>query len=82
MNYCSNETKSDKVRRLVAAGEYRKALLIAKDFRLGISKEDHEKLSLGYEVIVHPRFYEQLGYDLPKLADIAKETIIKLYGVW
>nr|DAJ88929.1 MAG TPA: hypothetical protein [Caudoviricetes sp.] len=31
------EKKSDAVRRLVAAGEYQKALGIAKDFRLVVS---------------------------------------------
>ena len=32
------ERKSDTVRRLVAAGDFKAALRIAKDFRLGISK--------------------------------------------
>ena len=33
------ERKSDKVSRLVAARDYKGALRIAKDFRLGITKE-------------------------------------------
>lgn len=48
------ERKSDTVRRLVAAGDFKAALRIAKDFRLGISKEDHDDMRRGYECLVHP----------------------------
>ena len=41
------EKKSDAVRRLVAAGEYQRALGIAKDFRLGISKEERDAMRLA-----------------------------------
>lgn len=41
------ERKSDTVRRLVAAGDFKAALRIAKDFRLGISKEDSDDMREG-----------------------------------
>ena len=43
------ERKSDAVRRLVAEGNYKAALRIAKDFRLGIAKADSDDMRRGYE---------------------------------
>lgn len=74
------EQKSAIVRRLVAAGEYKKALSIAKDFRLGITKEQSEDMRRGYEAIVHPRFYRSIGLDTAALARKGVEVVIKLYG--
>ena len=61
------ERKSDKVRRLVADGDFKGALRIAKDFRLGITKEQSSTMTRAYECMVHGRFYKQLGYDLDEL---------------
>lgn len=58
------EKKSDIVRKLVSCGDYKKALKIAKDFKLGISEEDANKMRLAYECMVHERFYRQLGKDI------------------
>ena len=74
------ERPSDKVRRFVAAGQYKDALKIAKDFRLGISKSDSECMKRGYECIVHPRFYESLGFDLNTEINKAIDTICRLYS--
>ena len=75
------ERKSDKVRRLVAAGQYRDALRIAKDFRLGISKTDADDMRRGYECMAtSPRFYQSLGMDTAKIAQKGVETVIRLYG--
>ena len=46
------EKKSDVVRRLVRERDYRSALRIAKEFRLGISKEDRDAMRLAYECMV------------------------------
>ena len=53
------ERKSEAVRRLVAAGDFKAALRIAKDFRLGISKEDSDNMRRGYECLVYPAFINQ-----------------------
>lgn len=45
------ERKSDKVRRLVADGDFKGALRIAKDFRLGITKEQSSTMTRAYECI-------------------------------
>ena len=53
--------KSDTVRELILSGNYKKALYVVRGFRLGITKEDSNKLKLAYECMVHPEFYAQLG---------------------
>ena len=75
------ERKSDKVRRLVAEGNYRAALRIAKDFRLGITKEQSDIMKRGYECMTHASFYKSIGADIPKIIEKAQETVIQLYGI-
>lgn len=72
--------KSDLVRQLVAQNKFKEALRIAKGFRLGISKEDSETMSRGYECIVHPMFYQQLGYDTEETVRLGVQVLQKLYG--
>ena len=74
------ERKSDLVRRLVSERRYKEALRIAKEFRLGIKKDDSDDMRRGYECMVHSRFYKQLGIDTDKIAQKGVETIIRLYG--
>lgn len=74
------ERKSDTVRRLVSEGDYKNALRIAKGFRLGISKEDSDAMRRGYECIVHPDFYRQIGVDTHKAVEKAVEIVRKLYA--
>lgn len=74
------ERKSDTVRRLVSEHKYKEALRIAKDFRLGICNADSEDMKRGYECIVHPDFYKQLGMDTDRIAQKGVETILRLYG--
>ena len=73
-------TKSDTVRGLVVSGEYKKALSIAKGFRLGIAKEDLNKMRLAYECLVHTEFYEQLGTDTATAITEGIKLLQKLYG--
>lgn len=75
------ERKSDMVRRLVAEGDYKAALRIAKDFHLGISKEDSDAMRRGYECIVWPDFYRSIGKDVAVETRKGIETVIRLYGV-
>lgn len=73
------ERKSDMVRRLVAAGEYKKALSIAKDFRLGISKEQRSLMARAYECMVHPAFYTSIGIDLSQAIQEGISVVTELY---
>lgn len=75
------ERKSDNVRRLVAEGRYKEALKIAKDFHLGISREDSDTMKRGYECMVWPDFYRQIGKDPSEISIKAIETVQRLYGI-
>lgn len=72
--------KSDKVRTLVSSQNYREALCIAKDFRLGITREQSDKMARAYECMVHERFYRSLGVDIPKSIEAGVEVLVNLYG--
>lgn len=72
--------KSDEVRRLVAEKQYRKALRIAKDFRLGITEEQSLRMKKAYECMVHERFYLSLGEDIETRIAEGIETIVSIYG--
>lgn len=75
------EQKSDAVRRLVSAGDYKAALRIAKDFRLGISKEQSDDMRRGFECMTNPRFYRSIGIDADSAAQKGVETVKRLYGI-
>mgnify|MGYP001087264531 CR=1 FL=1 len=64
------EKKSDVVRRLVRERDYRSALRIAKEFRLGISKEDRDAMRLAYECMVSPKAGIECGVSV----------LVRLYG--
>lgn len=72
--------KSDMVRSLVAAGDYKAALRIAKGFRLGITKQQSDDMTRGFEAMTSPRFYQSLGMDPTALVQKGVETLVDLYG--
>jgi hypothetical protein len=74
------EKKTETVRRLVTAGEYKKALSIAKGFRLGISPADSEKMKLAYECMLYPSFYSQLGKNTETEIITGIQVLKSLYG--
>jgi hypothetical protein len=74
------EKKTDTVRRLTADGDFKGALRIAKDFRLGITKQESSAMKLAYECMVHGNFYKQLGYDLNEKVAEGLEVLKALYG--
>lgn len=74
------ETKSDRVRSLLKNGELKAALKIAKDFQLGITKEQSDILKRGYESMVHPQFYRSIGMDVSENVRKGLETLQLLYG--
>ena len=72
--------KSDLVRSLVEQREYRKALNIAKDFKLGITPEQSSMMRRAYECMVHERFYLSIGTDIQKAVREGIEVLEGLYG--
>ena len=73
------ETKNAKVRRLVAAGEYKQALQICKDWDYA-DPTHRDQLRLGYECLMYPHFYKQLGKDTNKEYQSAVAILIDVYG--
>lgn len=72
--------KSDIVKELVAAGDYKKALSIAKGFKIGFTKKEQDIMIRAHECIVHPGFYSQLGFDECKLIEDGINLIRRVYG--
>lgn len=72
--------KSDMVRELVAVGDYKKALSIAKGFKIGFTKEEQSIMTRAHECMVHPGFYSQLGINEVDAIDAGIEIIERVYG--
>lgn len=72
--------KSKIVREAVARGDYKLALLHAKDFRIGISSKQRKKMALAYECMVHPKFYQSIGRDIEQAKAEGIREVVKLYG--
>ncbi|MCM1246670.1 MAG: hypothetical protein NC293_13610 [Roseburia sp.] len=67
--------KSELVKEAVRKEEWKKALRIAKDFHIGITQEQRDKMTRAYECIVHPDFYRQIGVDIPEAIEQGKEVV-------
>ena len=72
--------KSDIVKELVAAGDYKKALSIAKGFKIGFTKKEQDIMIRAHECMVHPGFYSQLGFDEAKSIEEGIELVRRVYG--
>ena len=72
--------QSDIVREAGKAGEWKKALRSAKDFRINVTKAQREAMSRAYECMIHPEFYKQIGTDIPGAIAKGKEIVSCLYG--
>lgn len=71
--------KSDIVREAVRKQDWKKALQIAKDFRIGVTQEQRSMMARAYECIVHPDFYQQIGIDILEAIEQGK-AIVKEYA--
>ena len=72
--------KSDMVRELVAEGNFKKALSIAKGFKIGFTKEEQSILTRAHECLAHPGWYKQLGIDEDKAVEAGIEILRRAYG--
>lgn len=75
------EQKTNQVRRMVATGDYKGALKIAKGFLLGITKDDSDAMRRGYEAMWNPAFYQSIGMNPVEVAQNGVNTVIRLYGI-
>lgn len=70
--------KSDVVKEAVGKEDWKKALQTAKDFHIGITQEQRDKMARAYECIIHPDFYQQIGIDIPGAIEQGK-AVVKEY---
>ena len=73
------ETKNAKVRRLVREGEYKKALQICKEWDYE-NPEHREILRSGYDSLLYPSFYKQIGQNPEVQYNKAVEVLKLVYG--
>jgi len=72
--------KTDKVRRLIAEGNYIEALGIARGFSRDVAKDDLSKIALAYECMVYQHIREQHGKDAEKALLEGIQILKDLYG--
>lgn len=73
-------TKTSQMVKYLEEGSYKKALRIAKGFRLGFSKKERVSVMRGYECLVRPKFYKMLGYNTEHEIDRAIYVLKDKYG--
>lgn len=73
------QKKTDKVRALVKAGDYRAALSISSKFRI-LAPDDKKALVLAHECHHSPQFYSQLGFNPEELKQRGVETLKRLWS--
>jgi hypothetical protein len=72
--------KSDVVRELVSQGNYKKALSITKGFRLGITREQNDKMVRAYECMIDDRFYRSIGVNIGQAIQDGVDVWVGMYG--
>ena len=62
------ESKKQQVKNLVASGDIKGALAIAKGFKIEFDKEQQRTVQIAYEILTgKEKFYIQLGVDTEKV---------------
>lgn len=59
----SHQNKTAQLLDALKAGKIKPALRIAKSFTKYFTKNEKRSISRGYECLVHPDIYRQLGLD-------------------
>jgi hypothetical protein len=67
--------RAKDVRSLIEQGEYKRALRGAKDFRIGISREQRDAMARGYEAMLYPDFYKSVGKDPQSCIQLGIEVL-------
>ena len=56
----------------------KEALREAKDFRIGVSKEQRSTMARAYECIVHPSFYKSIGKNLTECIEAGIKVLVEV----
>jgi hypothetical protein len=60
-------------------GNFKEAFKHAKGFRIAIEQETKKAINAGYEAIMRPAFYSQLGKDPAELIEKAKLAFLERF---
>lgn len=71
-------SKTGNVREFIKKGAWKEALRIAKDFRIGTTKEQRSLMARAYECMVHPAFYKSIGKNLDECIETGKSTLMEV----
>ncbi len=71
-------SKSAMMRDHFHAGRMKKALAIAKTFRIGLSKEERETIIRAYECMVWPEQYRALEIDVTEAVEKGISSLSKM----
>lgn len=72
-------SKSQQARDAFKTGDVKNALKIASTFKIGVTRKQKAILSRGYEVLVNPSFYKQLGYVPEECVANASTLFVELF---
>ena len=76
----SHTSKTDEMLGALRAGDIKDALRVAQTFRIGLSAEQRKIIGIGYECLIHPYTYRQLGKDPDACVKRAVETLRSQYA--
>ena len=73
-------TKTERVKALLSAGDFLKALAIIRTFRIGFNKEEKRSIEIAYESLNgHERFYRALGIDTDREIERTRQLLADRY---
>ena len=67
--------KSELVRNYIKSENWKEALREAKNFRIGVSKEQRSVMARAYECYVHPSFYISIGKNIEECIEAGKKVL-------
>jgi len=68
-------SKSDLVRQYIKNEQWKEALREAKDFRIGVSKEQRSVMARAYECFIRPSFYASIGKNPTECIEAGKKVL-------
>ena len=69
-----------EVRKLIAQENFRAALLGAKSFHLGVTKEQRSAIIRAYECMVFPDFYRSIGKNIHECINSGISVLKEVVG--
>ena len=68
-------SKSELVRNYIKEQKWKEALREAKDFRIGVTKEQRSTMARAYECFIRPNFYASIGQNPAECIELGKTVL-------